>query len=48
MIVNKSDDAVLRGKRRYIFATNIEAANIPDPLTARDITGQILHELKLF
>jgi beta-lactamase class D len=70
MIVNKSDDAVLRGKtgmggpdsarlnwfvgylerggRRYVFATNIEAADITDPLTARHITEQILHDLKLF
>jgi beta-lactamase class D len=37
-----------RGNRRYIFATNIEAANITDPLTARHITEQILHNLKLF
>ncbi len=69
MIVDKTDDAVLRGKtgmggpenarlnwfvgylergqRRYIFATNIEAPNITDPLTARRITEQILHDLKL-
>ena len=37
-----------RGKRRYVFATNIEAANITGPLTARHITEQILHDLKLF
>lgn len=70
MIVNKTDDAVLRGKtgmggpdnarlnwfvgyvergkRRYVFATNIEAANLTDPLTARHIKEQILHHLKLF
>ena len=70
MIVNQTDDAVLRGKtgmggpdnarlnwfvgylergkRRYVFATNIQAADITDPLTARHITEQILHDLKLF
>ena len=46
--VNWFVGSVEHGKRLYIFATNVEAANITDPLTARHITEQILHDLKLF
>ncbi len=38
---------LVRGKNVYIFATNIQGANINDPLTARRITESILRELKL-